>query len=192
MERTRTPDIQKALDRFKLGVDADIDQRKREVDALRFQVPELSWPNDVREQRKPQLVGGVAIPQRPMLSIPTLDHPIQLTINAEKAAHLGIGIHPLSDNADDDTAEVLQGLYRRIEVASLQSGIPRVTMPSISALSLNASCNRPAWSWIRSRRNPISPMGHGRLLRTICRGIPINVGIPRAAWPRLVKMNSRP
>ena len=117
----RSDGIKKALDRFKLGVDADGDQRKREIDALRFQVPELSWPNDVKEQRKPQLVGGVAIPQRPMLSIPTLDHPIQLTINAEKAAHLGIGIHPLSDTADDDTAEVLQGLYRRIEVDSRAS-----------------------------------------------------------------------
>ena len=117
----RSDGIKKALDRFKLGVDADGDQRKREIDALRFQVPELSWPNDVKEQRKPQLVGGVAIPQRPMLSIPTLDHPIQLTINAEKSAHLGIGIHPLSDTADDDTAEVLQGLYRRIEVDSRAS-----------------------------------------------------------------------
>ena len=114
----KTRDITQALDRFKLGVDADGDQRKREVDALRFQVPELSWPNDVKEQRKPQLVGGVAIPQRPMLSIPSLDQPIQLTLNAEKAAHLGIGIHPLSDEADDDTAEVIQGLYRRIEVES--------------------------------------------------------------------------
>jgi hypothetical protein len=53
---------------------------------------------------------------------PALDHPIQFTLNAEKAAHLGVGIHPLSDAADDDTAEVLQGLYRRIEVES--RGIP--------------------------------------------------------------------
>jgi hypothetical protein len=80
--------------------------------------------NDVKDQRKPQLVGGVAIPQRPMLSIPSLDHPIQLVLNAEKAAHLGIGIHPLSDEADDDTAEVMQGLYRRIEVES-RAGLAR-------------------------------------------------------------------
>jgi hypothetical protein len=121
MERDRTDVIRIALDRFKVGIEADAEQRKREVDALKFQVPALSWPSDVKEQRKPQLVGGVAIPQRPMLSIPTLDHPIQLTINAERAAHLGIGIHPLSDAADDDTAEVLQGLYRRIEVDSRAS-----------------------------------------------------------------------
>ena len=124
MARDRTEGIRKALDRFRVGVEADANQREREVDALRFQVPELAWPDDVKEQRKSQVHGGVTIPQRPMLSIPTLDHPIQLTINAEKAAHLGIGIHPLSEAADDDTAEVLQGLYRRIEVDS-RAGLAR-------------------------------------------------------------------
>ena len=116
-----TSEMQKALDRFKVGSDADIDQRKREVDALRFQVPEFCWPNEVKDQRRPQLVGGVSIPQRPMLSIPSLDHPIQLVLNAEKAAHLGVAIHPLSDDAEEETAEVLQGLYRRIEVQSRAS-----------------------------------------------------------------------
>jgi hypothetical protein len=116
-----TSDMVQALDRFKVGSDADSDQRKREVDALRFQVPEFCWPTEVKDQRKPQLIGGVAIPQRPMLSIPSLDHPIQLVLNAEKAAHLGVGIHPLSDDAEEETAEVLQGLYRRIEVQSRAS-----------------------------------------------------------------------
>ena len=116
-----TSDMVQALDRFKVGSDADIDQRKREVDALRFQVPEFCWPTEVKDQRKPQIIGGVAIPQRPMLSIPSLDHPIQLVLNAEKGAHLGVGIHPLSDDAEEETAEVLQGLYRRIEVQSRAS-----------------------------------------------------------------------
>ena len=88
-----TPDLQQALDRFKIGSDADVAQRNREVDALRFQVPDLCWPTEVKDQRKPQLIGGVAIPQRPMLSIPSLDHPIQLVLNAEKGAHLGVTIH---------------------------------------------------------------------------------------------------
>ena len=117
-------DIEQALKRFNLGVNADTDQRLREEDALRFQVPAMAWPSDVKEQRKPQLVGGVAIPQRPMLSIPTLDQPIQMTLNAEKSAHLGIKIHPISEEADDDTAEVIQGLYRRIEVES-RAGLAR-------------------------------------------------------------------
>jgi hypothetical protein len=117
-------DIRQALDRFNLGVTADTEQRKREVEALRFQVPEMAWPTDVKEQRKPQLVGGVAIPQRPMLSIPSLDQPIQMTLNAEKAAQLGVKVHPISEEADDDTAEVIQGLYRRIEVES-RAGLAR-------------------------------------------------------------------
>ena len=116
-----TPDLQQALDRFKIGSDADVAQRNREVDALRFQVPDLCWPTEVKDQRKPQLIGGVAIPQRPMLSIPSLDHPIQLVLNAEKGAHLGVTIHALSDEANDDTAEIIQGLYRRIEVESRAS-----------------------------------------------------------------------
>ena len=119
-----TPDLQQALDRFKVGSDADVDQRNREVDALRFQVPDLCWPTEVKDQRKPQLIGGVAIPQRPMLSIPSLDHPIQLVLNAEKGAHLGVTIHALSDEANDDTAEIIQGLYRRIEVES-RAGLAR-------------------------------------------------------------------
>ena len=114
-------DIEQALDRFRVGTDADDAQRRREVSALRFQVPALAWPDDVKEQRKPQIVGGVALPQRPMLSIPSLDQPIQLTLNAERAAKLGIHIHPISEAADDETAEVIQGLYRRIEVDSRAS-----------------------------------------------------------------------
>jgi hypothetical protein len=53
-----------------------------------------------------------------MLSIPTLDQPIQLALNQERQAHLGVQVHPLTEEADDDTAEVLQGLYRRIETDS--------------------------------------------------------------------------
>lgn len=110
--------IKTALDRFKLGVDARTDQRKRETLALEFQVPEKQWPDEVKTQRQPQVVGGVAIPARPMLAIPSLDQPIQLVLNQERQAHLGVQIHPISEDADDDTAEVLQGLYRRIEVDS--------------------------------------------------------------------------
>ena len=84
----------------------------------------MCWPTEVKDQRKPQLIGGVAIPQRPMLSIPSLDHPIQLVLNAEKGAHLGVTIHALSDEANDDTAEIIQGLYRRIEVES-RAGLAR-------------------------------------------------------------------
>ena len=56
-----------------------------------------------------------------MLSIPKLDQPIQLQLNQAKAAHLGAEIHALTEQANDDTAEVLQDLYRSIEVDSRAS-----------------------------------------------------------------------
>lgn len=107
-----------ALSRFKLASEAETQQRRREIDDLKFQIPDLQWPSDVKTQRGGQVVGGVAVPPRPMLSIPKLDQPIQLVLNQEKAAHLGVQIHPQSEKANDETAETLQGLYRRIEVDS--------------------------------------------------------------------------
>jgi hypothetical protein len=72
----------------------------------------------VKTQRKAQTVAGIVMPERPMLSIPTLDQPIQLALNQERQAHLGVQIHPVTEDADEETAEVLQGLYRRIETDS--------------------------------------------------------------------------
>ncbi|HYX83233.1 MAG TPA: portal protein, partial [Gemmatimonadales bacterium] len=113
--------VQQALDRFKLAIEAEKAQRTRELDDLKFQVPELQWPDEVKTQRAPQMVNGVAIPGRPMLAIPKLDQPVQLVLNQEKAAHLGVQVHALTEDADDDTAEILQGLYRRIETDSRAS-----------------------------------------------------------------------
>jgi hypothetical protein len=119
------PDVvQEALDRFALCVTAEAAQRDRELAALQFQVPELQWPDDIRQARKAQTVGGVALAGRPMLAIPKLDQPIQLVLNQERAAHLGIDVHPISQDADDDTATILQGLYRAIEVDS-RAGLAR-------------------------------------------------------------------
>lgn len=128
-EDAGTPDIvQEAIDRFNLCVSAEEKQRNREIDALKFQVPELQWPDEVRTSRSASTMGSgqsaVNIAARPMLSIPKLDQPIQLVLNQEKAAHLGVQVHPLNEDANDETAEVLQGLYRAIEVDS-RAGLAR-------------------------------------------------------------------
>lgn len=110
--------VTEALDRFQLCVAAEDKQRARELEDLKFQVPELQWPDYVESSRKSQIVNGVSLAQRPMLSISKLDQPIGLVLNQEKAAHLGVQVHPLTESADQETAEVLQGLYRAIEVDS--------------------------------------------------------------------------
>jgi hypothetical protein len=107
-----------ALEFQKFSAEVFAQQRQRELDDLACQVPEKLWPEDVAVQRRGQVIGGVKIPARPMISIPKLDQPIQLVYNQWARAHYGVRVHPLSLDADDDTAEVIQGLYRSIEVDS--------------------------------------------------------------------------
>lgn len=108
---------EEARKRFTLVCDTEAAQRIREVEDLKFQVPELQWSEEARAQRQGGSVTGVPfqLPPRPMLSIPKLRQPIQLVRNQERTAKLGVNIHPLSEDAERDTAEALQGLYRKIE-----------------------------------------------------------------------------
>jgi hypothetical protein len=110
--------VQEALDCFKDWSAVESPQRKREIEDLEFQIPEKQWDDSVRRDRQATKVNGVMLAERPMLAIPKLDQPIQLVLNEEKAAHLGVQVHSLNEEANDDTAEVLQGLYRAIEVDS--------------------------------------------------------------------------
>lgn len=107
--------IQEAMDRLKASVEYFDAQRKREKEDLAFQVPENQWDRNAALSREAVTIDGVPVPARPMISIPKLDQPIQLVLNQERAAHLGVQIHPVSEDATDETAEVLQGLYRAIE-----------------------------------------------------------------------------
>lgn len=124
MPDTLNPVVETALKRLKLAKGAVEDQRAREKAALQFQVPELQWTDDMKKSRAASIVDGQAIPARPMLSIPKLNQPIQLVLNQEKAAHLGVNVSPLNEDADDDTAEVIRDLYRREEQRS-RAGLAR-------------------------------------------------------------------
>lgn len=114
----RAKPVAAALSFQKRSADAFSQQRQREIDDLACQVPINLWPKDVQQARMGSTIGGINIPPRPMLSIPKLDQPIQLQLNQERNAHLGVQVHPISQEATDDTAKVIQGLYRAIEVNS--------------------------------------------------------------------------
>jgi hypothetical protein len=103
--------LERAKRCFKQACEAEANQREREREDLRFQVPEEQWDDNARRQR----AGDGITPARPILSISKLDQPIQLVHNQARQAKLGVNVHPVSENADDDTAEVIQGIYRRIE-----------------------------------------------------------------------------
>lgn len=106
---------EEALARFKFADDATSSQRLREKEDLAFQVPEKQWPDDIRAARGAQVVAGVTIPGRPMLSVASIDEPVQLILNQERAAHLGVHVHAESDDAEPETADAIAGLYRGIE-----------------------------------------------------------------------------
>lgn len=90
-------------------------QREREARDLACQIPEGLWPEDVKKARQGGTIAGIAVPARPMLSIPKLDQPVQLQMNQMRSAHLGVQVHPVSKKANAETAKVKQGLYRAIE-----------------------------------------------------------------------------
>jgi hypothetical protein len=117
-QRTDADDqiIETALKRFAESADATKDQRLREQEALNFEFD--PWPAGAKLARAAYTYAGVDVPARPMLNIPLLDQPLQLVINQEKAAHLGISVHPETEDADDDTAEINQGIIRHIETRS--------------------------------------------------------------------------
>lgn len=107
--------VEKAKRWFKFAIEAETKQREREREDLRFQVPELQWDEDARAARAGGIVGVQVTPARPMLSISLLTQPMQLIRNQAQNAKLGVEIHPVSEDADEELAEVKQGLYRRIE-----------------------------------------------------------------------------
>lgn len=100
---------------FRFSYEGEEPQRQREDEDLRFQVPELQWDSDAAASRAGRMEGNVVIMPRPMLSISKVDQPARLIMAQAYGARLGINIHPVSEDATDDTAEVLQDLIRRIE-----------------------------------------------------------------------------
>ena len=111
----KTKLLDRAKRQFKQAQDAEMKQRQREKDDLRFQVPELQWDEAAKRARLGMGSDGVPQPARPVLSISKIDQPIQMVLNQERAAHLGVSIQPLSADAETETAAILEGIYRRIE-----------------------------------------------------------------------------
>jgi hypothetical protein len=103
--------LTEAAERFKVASEAEEKQRERERADLEFQVPELQWDEKSKQLRQ----GDGQTSGRPMLSISKLSQPRRLILNQMRSADLGINIHPISEKAESETAEILQAKYREIE-----------------------------------------------------------------------------
>lgn len=114
-DETPDPRVKAAREFCTLATEWRSKQLKRENEDLAFQVPDLQWTDAAKALFDGGMVGGFFSPPRPRLSISKIDQPIQLILNQERAAHLGVNVHPLSEDADKETAEEIQDIYRGIE-----------------------------------------------------------------------------
>lgn len=109
--------IAEARKRLQVAIDAFDATRKDELDDIRFAAatPDngWQWPEKVRQARLNDPNGA-----RPVLTINKLPQHIKLVTNEQRQNRPSIKVIPVDDNADVDTAEVLNGIIRHIEANS--------------------------------------------------------------------------
>lgn len=101
--------LTEARDRMAACVDAEDGNRAAAVDDLRFLKGD-QWPSGAEAQRK--------VEGRPCMTFNQLPAIIQQVTNDQRQNTPSIKVHPVDDNADPETAEVIQGLIRHIEYDS--------------------------------------------------------------------------
>src|SRR6185369_7302127 len=86
---------------FKLSAEAFAENRKLAARAIAFQIPANQWPE------------GTNRAGRPTIEVDLLRHPKQIVQNQASQANVGVELHPVSPDANDELAEVKSGLYSR-------------------------------------------------------------------------------
>ena len=102
--------IEEAQEAYKAAVDADADIHRDWVEDMRFARLGEHWPAEVKRQR--ELEG------RPCLTFNRFPAFMRQVTNDARQNRPAIAVHPVGDGADQETAEILQGLIRNIEYSS--------------------------------------------------------------------------
>lgn len=102
--------VRLARDMFKRANEREQDTRLEGLDDLRFARLGEQWPLTIRRQRE--------IDGRPCLVINKMPAFIRQVVNDARQNKPGITVNPADDRADPETAEVINGLIRNIEVTS--------------------------------------------------------------------------
>ena len=95
-------------DKFRTAVDYWEEQHKQSKEAMEFCNPDCQWPEDVKSQRS----------GRPTYASDRLNSQVKSLTNAQRENRPGITVSPCGDGADEETAQVIQGLFRHIEQRS--------------------------------------------------------------------------
>lgn len=103
-------DLKDDLEAFKRASDAESEQRRTALEMLKFVKEGDQWPSDVKSKRSTE--------GRPCLTINRLPAFGKQVTNDARQNRPAIKCHPVGDGADRETAEILNGLIRNIEVSS--------------------------------------------------------------------------
>jgi hypothetical protein len=101
---------EEALCEFKLCQDAEMENRKLAADDLRFARLGEQWPDAVKSKREQD--------KRPCMTFNKMPTFIRSVVNDGRQNKPAIKVHPADDDADPETAEVINGLIRNIENSS--------------------------------------------------------------------------
>lgn len=102
--------LTEAKEAFRQAADAENDNREQWQDDVRFARLGEQWPESVKRQRE--------IEGRPCLTFNRMPVFIRQVVNDARQNKPSIKIHPVGNGADKQTAEILQGLIRNVEVSS--------------------------------------------------------------------------
>jgi len=102
--------LEEAKDLFEQCVEAEKENRIEALADLKFGRMGDQWDDADREAREQD--------GRPMLTINRLPSFIRQIVNEARQNKPSIKVHPVDDSADPDTAEILNGIIRNIEIQS--------------------------------------------------------------------------
>ena len=95
---------------FKVCEEAEAENRIQAMDDLEFGRQGVQWPEEVKRQRERD--------RRPCLTVNRMPTFIRQIVNDARMNKPSIKCHPVDSNADVETAKILNGLLRQIEVSS--------------------------------------------------------------------------
>lgn len=101
--------LHEARVRLKKAIDAESENRDKAQDDIRFAAGE-QWPESIKDERDSD--------GRPSLTINRIPQFVRQIINNIRQSRPAIKVSPVDDKSDPDTAKVLTGLIRNIEVTS--------------------------------------------------------------------------
>lgn len=101
--------LKEAHERFAVAEEAEKEERDDALDDLEFAAGK-QWPDEIMQSRQQD--------GRPCLTINRLPQHIKQVTNDQRQNRPSIKAHPVDDQADPETAKVIQGLIRHIEYNS--------------------------------------------------------------------------